>query len=130
MTKAEAIYAWWAHLPLWARIPLALVLPVALVVLVVGWAVKAARAREPNPYQAILEARVDEAEHRAEKLKRVVAAADVRIDEIREEMKNEDAKLQDVEGAIAGADSFDRVDELLAEHVERSRRGDGTGGND
>ena len=128
MSKAEAIYTWWARLPLWARIPLALVLPVALVALVVGWAAKALRAREPNPYRAILEARVDEAEHSAARLERVVAEADAKTDEIREEMKNEDAKLQDIEGAIADSASFERVDELLAEHVGRSRRG--ASGND
>jgi hypothetical protein len=128
MSKAKAIYTWWAHLPLWARIPLALVLPAALVALAVGWVVKGLRATTPDPYRAILETRVDEAEHSAARLERVVAEADAKADAIKEEMTNEDAKLQDVEGAIAGADSFDRIDQLVAEHVERSRRG--TSGND
>ena len=128
MSKAEAIYTWWLSVPLWARIPLALVLPLALVALVVGWVAKATRARELNPYQAILEARVDEAEHSAAKLERVVAETDAKTDAIKEEMQNEDAKLQDLEGAIAASDSFERVDELLADALKRSRSG--AGGND
>jgi uncharacterized coiled-coil protein SlyX len=127
MNKAEAIYTWWVRLPLWARIPLALVLPVALVALVVGWVVKDLRVPAPDPHREALEARVSEAEHSAARLERVVAEADAEIDETREEMENANEELQDVESAIVGADSFDRVDELVAEHVERSRRGAGGG---
>ena len=124
MKHAKAIYAWWKKLPLWARIPLALVLIVALVVLVVERFWRLLWPADPEALEPVISVRL--AQHEAKKIKGsmddAVAKADKRYAEVKGKAQREEEQLQDFEGAVKAANSFDAGEDLISKRSGRAKR--------